>query len=169
MSRLTGTYNYKNILASLSIASYFGLSLDQMKIGVENYTPENNRSQMINKKGHRILLDAYNANPSSMAAALLNFSKLASKNKMVILGDMFELGADSEKEHQEIAELALNYDFNEVYLIGKAFSVTRTKNAFTFSNFDSFKSAFKAARLKDSFILIKGSRGMSLERILDLF
>jgi UDP-N-acetylmuramoyl-tripeptide--D-alanyl-D-alanine ligase len=104
-----------------------------------------------------------------MKAALENFNQLKGSPKIVFLGDMFELGKDTETEHQKIAELATLYNFSEVYLIGKAFSTTRVKNAFNYDSFDNFKNSNSSIKINNATILIKGSRGMALERILNLF
>ena len=168
-SQLIGKYNYNNIAAAIAIGNYFEITKNDIKIAIENYAPTNNRSQIIKKGTNKILLDAYNANPSSMLAALENFSQLEDLDKIVILGDMFELGETAILEHQKIAELASLSHFKEVYLIGKAFSTTSVKNAFIFETFETFKSATNFMKFKNSSILIKGSRGMALERILDLF
>ena len=124
---------------------------------------------MLEKDSNKIIMDAYNANPSSMTAALENFQQLDSDNKIALLGDMFELGNESAAEHQKIAEIATNSNFNEVYLIGKAFSTTNVKNAFIYDSFESFKNSKEKLAFSNATILIKGSRGMALERILDLF
>ena len=168
-SQLIGKYNYNNIAAAIAIGNYFNVAENDIKIAIENYAPTNNRSQIIKKGTNKILLDAYNANPSSMQAALENFSQLEDLNKIVILGDMFELGETATIEHQKIAELSSLSNFKEVYLIGKAFSTTSVKNAFIFETFETFKSATNFMKFKNSSILIKGSRGMALERILDFF
>jgi UDP-N-acetylmuramoyl-tripeptide--D-alanyl-D-alanine ligase len=168
-SQLIGKYNYYNIAAAIAIGNYFGIEVNDIKIAIENYVPLNNRSQIIKKETNKIILDAYNANPSSMQAALENFNQLKDNNKIIFLGDMFELGNESIVEHQKIAELATSFDFDKVFLIGKAFSTTSVKNAFIYSNFKDFKSSNKNLILNNSTILIKGSRGMALERILDLF
>ena len=167
-SQLIGKYNYNNIAAAIAIGNYFNVAANDIKIAIENYAPTNNRSQIIKKGTNNILLDAYNANPSSMLAALENFSQLEDLDKIVILGDMFELGESAAIEHQKIAELATLSHFKEVYLIGKAFSTTSVKNAFIFETFETFKSATNFMKFKNSSILIKGSRGMALERILNL-
>jgi len=167
-SQLIGKYNYNNIAAAIAIGNYLNVAANDIKTAVENYTPTNNRSQIIKKATNNILLDAYNANPSSMQAALENFSQLEDLDKIVILGDMFELGESAAIEHQKIAELATLSHFKEVYLIGKAFSTTSVKNAFIFKSFETFKSATNFMKFKNSSILIKGSRGMALEKILDL-
>ncbi len=168
-SKLIGKYNHNNIAAAITIGDYFKVSEVAIKKAIESYVPTNNRSQIIKKGSTKIILDAYNANPSSMQAALENFNQLKESNKIVFLGDMFELGNDSEKEHQYIAKLATSYNFQNVYLIGKAFSTTRVKNAFIYDSFEAFKASNKHLKINDSTILIKGSRGMALERILDLF
>ena len=168
-SQLIGKYNYKNISAAIAIGNYFNVSTLNIKKAIQNYIPSNNRSQIILNKTNKIVLDAYNANPSSMKAALENFNQLKDEQKIVILGDMFELGESSKMEHQKIAELAITSNFKEVYLIGKAFSTTSVKNAFIFENFESFQSSTNVKSIKNSTILIKGSRGMALERTLDLF
>ena len=129
-SNLIGKYNYGNIAAAIAIGNYFKVSLEDIKTAIETYIPTNNRSQIIKKGGLKIILDAYNANPSSMQAALENFNQLKDNNKIVFLGDMFELGNSSTNEHQKIAELATSFNFDNVFLIGTAFSTTSVKNAF---------------------------------------
>ncbi len=168
-SKLIGKYNFNNIAAAIAIGNYFNVSIEKIKEGIENYTPSNNRSQIIDKGTNKIILDAYNANPSSMTSALENFNQLKDSSKIVFLGDMFELGKDSFIEHQKIADLVNSYQFKEVYLIGKAFSTTSAKNAFIYDSFETFKASKNKLNINNATILIKGSRGMALERILDLF
>jgi len=168
-SQLIGKYNYNNIAAAIAIGNFFNVSKDKIKSAVEEYIPSNNRSQIINKGSNKIILDAYNANPSSMQAALENFKQLQDSSKIVILGDMFELGESSDQEHLKIAELAINSNFKKVFLIGKAFSTTGVKNALLFDSFESLAQSKQLLNFEESTILIKGSRGMALERILDLF
>jgi len=168
-SNLIGDYNYGNIAAAIAIGDYFKVSTALIKEAIEEYIPKNNRSQIIEKGSAKIILDAYNANPSSMEAALENFKNLKDDYKIVILGDMFELGASSKTEHEKIAELAASFNFDQVFLIGKAFSTTSAKNALTFDSFKSFKDSIPSININQSTILIKGSRGMALERVLDLF
>ncbi len=168
-SQLIGKYNYNNLAAAIAIGNYFKISEKNIKSAIENYKPTNNRSQIIKKGTNNIILDAYNANPSSMQAAIENFNQLEYTSKIVFLGDMFELGESSKIEHQKIAKLVTSFNFDNVYLIGKAFSTTSVKNAFIFESFETFKSSMKILNFENSTILIKGSRGMALERILDFF
>ncbi|WP_339837453.1 UDP-N-acetylmuramoyl-tripeptide--D-alanyl-D-alanine ligase [uncultured Flavobacterium sp.] len=169
-SHLIGIYNANNINAAITIGKYFKVDDSEIKEAIESYIPENNRSQMIQKNGNEIIMDAYNANPSSMNAALVNFFQLDKNPKIAILGDMFELGDDSFEEHQKIVELVSNHSQVEVYFIGKHFY--KTKNSFKhiqfFEDFESFSNILKTKELKNSILLIKGSRGMALERILEL-
>src|SRR5690606_20111918 len=134
---------------------------------IENYIPQNNRSQNIERNGMRIILDAYNANPSSMGAALENFKNLEAEHKVVFLGDMFELGKSAETEHQEIADLAEKMGFDRVFLIGSNFYGTEGP-LHKYKSFEELAEALKTIPLEQATVLIKGSRGMALERILDL-
>lgn len=167
-SKLIGKYNYNNIAVAVAVGNHFNVPETDIKNAIENYTPVNNRSQIIQKGSNKIILDAYNANPSSMQAALENFAQLKDENKVVFLGDMFELGKDSETEHEKIANLAVSCNFSKVFLIGKAFSTTSVKNAYVSESFESFKNSTNYSNINNATILIKGSRGMALERLLDL-
>ena len=170
-THLIGLYNANNVNAALAIGKYFGVDDIAIKEALENYIPENNRSQLIEKGTNQIILDAYNANPSSMAVAIENFIQLDNVNKILILGDMFELGNESELEHKAIVDSLLKQDDITCHFIGKDFYFNRiNKDNFHFyETFDSFSEYLKANALKNSSILIKGSRGMALERILQLF
>lgn len=167
-SKLIGKYNYNNIAVAVAVGNHFNVPETDIKNAIENYTPVNNRSQIIQKGTNKIILDAYNANPSSMQAALENFAQLKDENKVVFLGDMFELGKDSKTEHEKIAKLAVSCNFSKVFLIGKAFSTTSVKNAYVSESFESFKNSTNYSNINNATILIKGSRGMALERLLDL-
>ncbi|WP_100612198.1 UDP-N-acetylmuramoyl-tripeptide--D-alanyl-D-alanine ligase [Confluentibacter lentus] len=168
-SKLIGDYNFNNIAAAITIANYFKVDSISIKQAIENYIPANNRSQIIQKGNNKIILDAYNANPTSMSAALLNLEKQMG-HKISIIGDMFELGDEAKKEHQHITELAISLNINQLIFIGENFFQTKTasEKITKYKSFSDFKDQFKPLSIKDSTILIKGSRGMALERVLDL-
>tara|TARA_R110002074_G_scaffold86875_5_gene191816 strand:+ start:20675 stop:21952 length:1278 start_codon:yes stop_codon:yes gene_type:complete len=166
-SNLIGAYNFHNCCAAIIIGKFFNVELTDIKIALEKYTPENNRSQIIQKNAHYIILDAYNANPSSMKVALENFNSLEKTNKVLILGDMFELGASAKDEHQEVVELTKKMNFDKVIFVGENFYRTKSVSI-KLRNFDDLKSFLKENKLpSNSSILIKGSRGMALERVLN--
>ena len=169
-SNLIGAYNFTNISAGVLIGDFFDIPLNDIKQAIEEYLPTNNRSQLITKGSTQIILDAYNANPTSMLAALQHFNTIKTASKMVFLGDMFELGETAQEEHQDIVDYLSNTNIDEVYLIGSYFSKTKlqVKNCHQYKTFEALKSAFKNTIPKDSTILIKASRGMSLERIVPL-
>ena len=167
-SQLIGSYNFTNCAAAILMGKYFNVSLKDIKSAIESYTPQNNRSQIIEQNGYHIILDAYNANPTSMKAALENFKSMDSFYKIAFLGDMFELGETAKSEHQNIADLVNEMGFDEIYLIGENFFTTDTVLK-KFRSFNEVSKYFKKNTLKEKgSLLIKGSRGMALERILDL-
>ena len=168
-SHLIGLYNANNINAALAIGKYFEVEDNAIKEALESYIPENNRSQLLTKGTNQIVLDAYNANPSSMAVAIDNFIQLDNPNKIMILGDMFELGQESQQEHKVIITMLLNEKNVTSYFIGKEFYDNRIdENNFRFyESFEAFASHLKETKIENSTILIKGSRGMALERTLD--
>ena len=167
-STLFGSYNIQNIVSAISIGSYFGIGIEKIKEGVYNYIPSNNRSQIVKKSSNKIVLDAYNANPTSMTLAIKSFDKSDLKNKILILGDMYELGKEQNKFHQEIVDYCKSLVVDRVFLIGQIFS----KTSFTekFISCKNYKELLKNKDFKtiiNSNILIKGSRGMQLEKIVD--
>ena len=168
-SHLIGLYNANNINAAIAIGCYFKVEEEDMKQAIETYIPENNRSQLLRIDSNQIILDAYNANPSSMAVAITNFLQLENQNKVMILGDMFELGDESKQEHKLIVDSLLNQNKSECYLIGKSFYENKVaqENIQFFETFDAFVAHLKTIHFKDNTILIKGSRGMALERTLE--
>ena len=168
-SQLIGDYNFNNIAIAITIGQYFKVDSADIKKAIESYKPTNNRSQILTKGSTKIILDAYNANPTSMQAALLNFEKQPGA-KIAILGDMFELGDDAETEHQNIVDLALSLDINQVIFIGENFHQSKTNlpKKLQYKTFEDFKSDFYYFEIEKETLLIKGSRGMALERVLDL-
>ena len=168
-SHLIGEYNYNNIAAAIAIGNYFKVEDHAIKTAIESYVPTNNRSQITNKGSNQIILDAYNANPTSMKAALLNFEK-QSGYKLAILGDMFELGSEAKIEHQAIVDLAISLAIDKLVFVGENFFRTslHSTSALKFKTFDSFKDQFNLSEIKHATLLIKGSRGMALERALEL-
>ena len=169
-SHLIGLYNANNINAAITIGKHFGINNSEIKSAIESYIPENNRSQLVNKNTNEIILDAYNANPSSMKVAIENFAQLSKPNKVAILGDMFELGPESHEEHKNIVNLLLEADNTHVYFIGKDFFKHKNDSDkfHFFENFEDFAKILEDNPFQNKLILIKGSRGMKLERTLDL-
>ncbi len=170
-THLIGLYNANNINAALTIGKYFAIDDAAIKEALESYVPENNRSQLLTKGTSQIILDAYNANPSSMAVAIENFVQLESSNKIMILGDMFELGAESQQEHKAIVDLLSKQDKVKCYFIGSAFYANKLEksNFWFYNTFEEFSNNLQITEFNNSTILIKGSRGMALERTLDFF
>jgi len=169
-SNLIGLYNFHNIAAAICIGDYFKVPKENIKKAIENYVPTNNRSQLIKQGTNKIILDAYNANPSSMMVALENFRQAKGEPKVLFLGDMFELGAEAEKEHQNIVDFLEKGSFDKIFLIGNHFFKcnVNTDTIYTFKTFEELKTVLKNKPPKNSHLLIKASRGMALERILHL-
>ncbi|MCO5725177.1 UDP-N-acetylmuramoyl-tripeptide--D-alanyl-D-alanine ligase [Robiginitalea marina] len=166
-SRLSGGYNFSNCAVAALIGHHFNVPLPLVRDAIETYLPQNNRSQLLTRGGLEIILDAYNANPSSMGAALEHLASLPVANKVAILGDMFELGDDAGREHQAIADLALELGLENAYLVGREFSATKSPFR-TFESFEALADYLKANSIQGpATLLIKASRGMALERLLD--
>lgn len=169
-SKLIGSYNCENILASARVGLHFNVDPLAIQKAIEEYTPTNNRSQLISKGTNKIIMDAYNANPTSMAASLKNLDTINQADKVVILGDMLELGESSSDEHQKIADLLQSMKLNQIFLVGKEFAKTSTGlKTKKFDHVELLSDYLHQQKpMQNNLILIKGSRGIKLEQILDL-
>jgi UDP-N-acetylmuramoyl-tripeptide--D-alanyl-D-alanine ligase len=168
-THLTGNYNLGNIMSAIAVGKYFKVPGDKIKMALENYVPSQNRSQYISYKGGKIILDAYNANPSSMEASLYNLFSIPHLHKIAILGDMFELGDEASVEHKRIADFADNPSLSQVILIGKNFEqVALEKKWVHFNTATEAKNYFDSLPFSTSLLLIKGSRGMKLETLVEI-
>ncbi|QHW01303.1 UDP-N-acetylmuramoyl-tripeptide--D-alanyl-D-alanine ligase [Spirosoma endbachense] len=165
---LPGQYNFENMLSALTIGRYFGVSRDDANRAIAEYNPTNNRSQVIHKGTNTILLDAYNANPSSMAAAIRQFAAMPARRKVVILGDMYELGQESEAEHAALGKLVAESQFDLVILAGKdmKYALGWLPKAYYIPDKFSLHNWLMDHPMTDTHILVKGSRGMGLESVL---
>ena len=167
-SNFFGEYNVENLAAAICIGKYFNMSNTLIKEGVENCIPNSNRSQIIEKGSNKIILDAYNANPTSMQLALVNFNDISEKNKILFIGDMYELGENSHEMHQDIVSTIEEMNFDQTYLLGDLFNKTKFSSKIkAFANLEDLNNNINLEEISNSTILIKGSRGMQLEKILD--
>ncbi len=168
ITHLPGRYNFENMLAALAIGAHFGVSPDDANRAVADYNPTNNRSQVIAKETNTVLLDAYNANPSSMAAAVRQFATMPATRKAVILGDMYELGDESEAEHTALGKLIADSNFDLVILAGKDmhYALSALPKAYYFPDKFSLHNWLMDNPMTDTYVLVKGSRGMSLESVV---
>jgi UDP-N-acetylmuramoyl-tripeptide--D-alanyl-D-alanine ligase len=168
-ANLTGIYNFENILAAICIGQFFELSPQEINNGLANYFPTNNRSQLTKTEHNTVICDFYNANPSSMTAALGNLNALSAKQKTAIVGDMFELGEEAPLQHQKVIELAMSYDLQSRIFIGKDFFAFKAEFDGIFFETPAEAAAYLTENpVRDQLILLKGSRGMALERLLPL-
>lgn len=165
-TKLVGDYNLPNVLAAVAVGKYFHVEDEKIKRAIENYSPTNSRSQLLQKNSNKIILDAYNANPGSMKAAIENFAKAEGKNKILLLGSMAELGKESLREHKNIISEINKYHWKDVVLVGKEFE--KTDHSYQqFSSADEAGDWIKDQKIENSFLLIKGSRSMQMEKVLD--
>ena len=166
-THLIGSYNLDNVLAAVTIGLNFGVAPDRISEAIENYVPSNNRSQLTETTHNHLIVDAYNANPTSMAAALTNFSMMQVNPKMAILGEMRELGASSREEHERIVAMLADCPFDEVWLVGEEFAAIESPYR-KFHDVEEVKAAIAEKRPEGYYILIKGSNGTRLFQLPEL-
>ena len=165
-TQLVGEYNLPNVLAAVAVGKYFSVPEEKIKTSLENYAPSNSRSQLIRQGSNTIILDAYNANPSSMKAAIENFAKMEGENKILMLGGMMELGKDSKVEHAQILKIIDEHKWHKVILVGDDFKDLKN-NYIMFDNSAEVKEWFTNQTFENTLILIKGSRSIQMEKILE--
>lgn len=167
-SPLMGDYNLDNVLTAIAIGEHYGVSITDIRDAIAAYQPDNNRSQLIEKGSNTVLLDAYNANPSSMQVAIRNFAKMPQENKVLILGDMFEMGPTANQEHNELLQWSTSFGFTKIYTLGEHFaSISQNSGISTLASLEELGKLITAANYTNTAFLIKGSRGMKMERTLD--
>ena len=169
-TNLVGEYNLENVLASVCAGMYFGISVNIIIKSIQEYSPMNNRSQFIKTQHNRLILDYYNANPTSMEAAIINFHEIETTDsrKILVLGEMLELGVHSMEEHFRILMIAEKMGFDDIYFVGKGFKIVDQKKYLYFENSDLLKNYLKVNKVENALILIKGSRGVKLENITEV-
>ena len=168
-THLVGSYNFENVAAAIGVGHYFKVDENDIIEALEQYTPTNSRSQVIETEKNRILMDAYNANPTSMRAALINFANIREEQHLLILGDMRELGSASEEEHRNILALMKELGFKEAFLVGQNFcTYNDNPNWKTFAKVEDLCQYIESHPIEGKHILVKGSRGIQLEKVLPL-
>jgi UDP-N-acetylmuramoyl-tripeptide--D-alanyl-D-alanine ligase len=165
-TQLVGIYNLSNVLAAVTIGKHFNVPGEKIKAAFESYIPSNSRSQLIKKESNTIILDAYNANPASMKAALENFASMEGENKILMLGAMMELGEDSEREHEDLIKLIDKYQWKNVVLVGDNFKKIN-HSYLQFTDAADARDWLKDQQVENSHILIKGSRSIQMEKVLE--
>jgi UDP-N-acetylmuramoyl-tripeptide--D-alanyl-D-alanine ligase len=165
-TNLVGAYNFPNLLAAVCIGRYFNVEDEKIKKAIENYSPSNSRSQLIKQKSNTIILDAYNANPSSMKAAIENFAALEGDKKILLLGAMMELGNESEQEHAAVISIIDRYTWEAVVLVGESFR-NSTHKYMNYDNALQVREWMQRQHFENAQILIKGSRSMQMEKVLE--
>ena len=167
-SQLVGDYNVHNILMAIAVGLHFNISEENINKGISDYAPNNNRSQLTKTAKNELIVDAYNANPTSMEVAIKNFSQIAAANKLLILGDMFELGEDSKTEHQKIVDLVKKLGFENAIFCGKHFSNTEGYDYTFFEETEKLKTHLSSQTINHKTILLRGSRGMKLDVLVEV-
>lgn len=171
-TQLIGSYNADNVMAALAVGTYFGVSFDDAVKAIEAYEPTNKRSQMSRTENNVLIVDAYNANPTSMTAALKNFAAIEAEHKVALLGDMLELGQDSLQEHKQIAQMAIDLEMEYICFVGKEFAaalaeINHPDTCSVFATSDELAEWLKTRNFSDRLILIKGSRGIRMEKVIE--
>jgi UDP-N-acetylmuramoyl-tripeptide--D-alanyl-D-alanine ligase len=164
--QLVGDYNLPNVLAAVAVGNYFKITPENIKTALQNYQPSNSRSQLLKQGSNTIILDAYNANPSSMQAAITNFAKMPGDQKILMLGGMMELGIDSELEHRQLVDLINSHQWQKVLLVGKQFKGLGDQHLY-FDKVEEARTWLAANPVLNATILIKGSRSMQMEKMID--
>jgi UDP-N-acetylmuramoyl-tripeptide--D-alanyl-D-alanine ligase len=167
-SNLVGVYNAYNILAALTIGLHFGVEVEKIKQAIENYIPSNNRSQILKTQNNTLILDCYNANPSSCLSAIESFANMNANNKMVFMGAMKELGKVSESEHKRVFELLQSKGFERIVLIGEEYRSVLEGKVEWYANSEEFKENLIENKIEEATILIKGSRSTKMEVLKDV-
>jgi len=167
-TQFVGDYNFGNILAACAIGEHFNVSLENITRGLENYVPANNRSQLVKTEKNTLILDAYNANPSSMDVALQSFAKFENEKKFFVLGDMLELGEQSTVKHQELIALTQTLGLHEGIFVGDIFQTFASETVKTFKNAADARDFLSKQGFENYMFLIKGSRGIRLETAIDV-
>lgn len=168
-THLVGDYNYENVMAAIAVGTYFGVEENLIIEALENYVPSNNRSQFIRSEKNEIVMDAYNANPSSMHHSITNFKNIADDNTLLILGDMKELGCESENEHRHIINLLKELNFDNVILVGEEFKkVSHGTDYMNFNNVEELIEHINQNGIVGKRILIKGSNSTHLEKLANI-
>lgn len=167
-TQLTGAYNMENLLAAIAVGLHFKVPADRINDGITQYKPANNRSQIRKTEYNTVICDYYNANASSMAAALENIGHIDATNKVVILGDMFELGKDTYEEHRKLVSKAIAADASRYIFVGKAFFEHQDGRYEFYETTAEAAKALQRAPIRDALVLLKASRGMAFEQLVDL-
>ena len=169
-TNLVGSYNADNVMAAICVGTQFGVSFDEAAAAIEAYVPSNNRSQMAKTQRNTLIIDAYNANPTSMAAAIDNFASVRAEERVVMLGDMLELGEDSVAEHVAVVKKVLDCGFDEVYLVGgefgKAVKLMGCETVLHFNSSDELADWVEKEGFDGAVVLVKGSRGIKMEKVV---
>ena len=172
-TNLVGSYNADNVMAAIAVGKQFGVSFEEAVAAIAAYVPSNKRSQMTKTERNTLIVDAYNANPTSMAAALENFSNLSAATKVALLGDMLELGEESLSEHVAVIRSTCSRGLSMVCFVGKEFQkassemrADQLENARFFTTSDELASWLREEPLSDAVVLIKGSRGTRMENVI---